>query len=151
MKPEYIILHHSLTKDSETVSWQAIRKYHTETLGYDDIGYHWGIEFIGRNDHLAKVLQQDHYEILTGRMMTESGAHCKQEGMNHKSLGICFVGVFDLYEPPHEMWMLGVRLVSSLIKVFNIPVKNVKGHRELADYKSCPGWSFNLNKFRSCL
>ena len=151
MIPTHIILHHSLTKDSETVSWQAIRKYHMEELGYDDVGYHFCIEFIGRNDHLAKVLQQDHYEILTGRMLTETGAHCKQQGMNHKSIGICCIGNFDLYKPPHKMWILGLRLVRSLMKVFHIPRNRVCGHNEFADYKTCPGLSFSMSKFRDQL
>lgn len=149
--PDHILLHHSGTKDSGTVSWPAIRKYHKEVLGWDDVGYHYGIELINKNDHRAKVLRVGHYEILTGRMMTEDGAHCKHNRMNYRSIGICFIGNFDLHKPPHEMWILGLRLVNSLMKIFNIPLNHVCGHREFATYKSCPGRSFNVNKFRDQL
>ncbi len=138
MKPSYIILHHSLTADSETVSWGAIRNYHVKTLHWSDIGYHYGIELI-----------KDKHEILVGRMMDEPGAHCRQNGMNRHSLGICFIGNFDHETPPLEMWMLGLDLVNTLMKVFNIPRDNIYAHRELATYKSCPGWRFNINKFRN--
>ena len=116
-----------------------------------DIIDHFGIEFINKNDKRAKVLRKNYYEILTGRMMTENGAHCKQNGMNHRSIGICFIGNFDLYKPEHAMWLLGLRLVDSLMKIFNIPLNHVCGHREFATYKSCPGRSFNVNKFRDQL
>jgi len=135
MKPEIIILHHSLTKDSGTVSWGAIRKYHTETLGWSDIGYHYGLEMIG-----------DHCEILIGRMMNEQGAHTK--GHNRNSIGICFVGNYDKDEVHPEMWNLGIRFVSSLCETLNIKPTHIYGHTEFNNAKSCPGTKFNLIGFR---
>jgi len=137
MKPKYIILHHSLTRDGSTVSWSAIKRYHTQTLGWRDIGYHFGIE----------AIKWEH-EILVGRMMDESGAHCREDGMNRKSLGICFVGNFDEHEVPPLQWTEGVRLVRSLMNVFDIPIHNVLGHRDFAKYKSCPGENFSIDDFR---
>jgi hypothetical protein len=138
MIPTSIILHHSLTKDTQTVSWGAIRKYHTEDCGWDDIGYHFGIEQVG-ND----------YEIFVGRMMTVPGAHCK--GHNANSLGICFVGNFDAAAPPKKQWRLGVELVGSLIDIFNISKYNIFTHNELAPWKSCPGIMFDIEKFKKDL
>lgn len=74
-----LIIHHSLTKDGQVADWGAIRKYHMEVNGWDDIGYHWGIERVGN----GVVLQ-------TGRPETMVGAHTK--GMNDQSIGICVVG-----------------------------------------------------------
>ncbi len=135
MIPEYIILHHSLTKDSKTVSWDPIRQYHLG-LGWDDIGYHFGIELVNT-----------HYEIITGRAMNKYGAHCKVGGMNNKSLGVCFVGNFDLMEPIEKQWEAGLNLVRSLIEVFQIPKWKVQGRRDYATYKTCPGKLFNVGKF----
>ena len=140
MTPKFIILHHSLTKDSETVSWQAIRRYHVDTLKWRACGYHYGIELIN-----------DRHEILVGRMPNDSGAHCKQMGMNRQSIGICFVGNFDDGKPPTEMWLMGLKFVRALMDIYEIPRQNVKGHRELCDYKSCPGYFFDLGKFRGQL
>jgi hypothetical protein len=137
MNPKYIILHHSFTKDSQTVSWGAIRKYHVETLGWRDIGYHYGIENL-----------RGQMEALVGRMWYERGAHCRDAGMNGQSLGVCFVGNFDENEVPKDQWDLGVRLVGSLCLIHGIPVEKIKGHREYST-KTCPGEMFDLTKFRS--
>jgi len=133
-----IILHHSLTKDSQTVSWGAIRRFHTVDLGWRDIGYHLGVE-----------LARDQHEIFMGRMLNDSGAHCPQGGMNQKGIGICFVGNFDTYPPPAQMWDMGITLVRSLMDIFNIPADQVFGHRDFNSKKTCPGKMFDVDKFRT--
>jgi hypothetical protein len=134
--PKYILLHHSLTKDGQTVSWDAIRQYHKTApeYGFDDIGYHWGVELVG-----------NHYEVLAGRMMNENGAHCP--GRNNDSLGICVIGNFDLAPVPPAQWSLTVHLVSSLCDVLRIPFDNIKGHRDYSS-KTCPGKYFDMEAFR---
>lgn len=161
MTPDSIILHCSATQDGHTVSWSAIRRYHmswkcegqaitaeaAKEMGqqgmpvqkpWNDIGYHFGIELIG-ND----------YEILMGRMPTIAGAHCKDGGMNQRSLGICFVGDFEKTPPPQAQWDLGLTLVGALMNLCQIPVKRVFGHREFSPWKTCPGSRFDLERFRN--
>lgn len=148
MKPNTIILHHSLTKDSGSVSWGAIRKYHKDVLGWYDIGYHYGIELINYN-----------YEILVGRFENAYGAHTR--GWNYKSIGICFVGNYDIEKPNIKMLNKGVELVRYLMDKYNIPKYNVIGHNEawtLDDFgykkypdKSCPGKLFDMKRFREAL
>jgi N-acetylmuramoyl-L-alanine amidase len=143
MKPEYIIIHHSFTDDSKLMDWKAIKDYHIKVNGWSDIGYHYGIEGVDGK-----------YLIMNGRNEDIEGAHCKDGGMNKKSLGICFVGNFDKYKVPVSQWDLGVLLVKGLIKKYKIPVVNVKGHGEVmreskASYiKTCPGLLFDMIKFR---
>lgn len=142
----YIVIHHSLTADGKTVNWQAIRRYHVIERGWDDIGYHYGIEKVG-----------DTYEILLGRLPDQHGAHCKELGMNTFGYGICLVGNFDEAPPPAEQVDIAVGLVRYLMRQDAISVDHVLGHGEvqkLAGYdqvKSCPGKLFDMNKFRSYL
>jgi len=137
-KINYIIIHHSLTKDGTTVNWQAIRRYHTIDLGWIDVGYHYGLELINN-----KV------EILAGRPLHTKGAHCKQGGRNHDSIGICCVGNYDNYPISLSMFSKLTDLCTSLCYTFSIPADKIKGHTEYAPYKSCPGKLFDMDNLRS--
>jgi len=136
MKPEHIIVHHSATADSDTFSWNAIRRYHVQTLGWRDIGYHYGVELVGRE-----------VNIMVGRMSNEYGAHCRGGDMNRKSLGVCFVGNYDAGLVSAAMMASGLRLVRALIDIFNIDPANVHGHNEFSS-KTCPGKLFDMDAFR---
>lgn len=141
MRPNKIIIHHSLTEDDKTVSWDAIRKYHTVTNGWSDIGYHYGIELVGAR-----------YEILKGRMDNEVGAHCI--GFNDDSIGICMVGNFDQQGPSQEQQDVALKLCRSLMAIYSITPQSVLGHwetyalRDQPVQKSCPGNRFSMPEFR---
>jgi len=160
MIPKRIIIHHSLTNDGVTVSWQAIRQYHMSyhyngkiitkdeaielakqnkqiESPWSDIGYHYGVELVNFK-----------HEILVGRMMNKVGAHTT--GENYDSLGICFIGNFDVIEITPEQWLLGIHLVRSLLEVFNLKSDDVYGHNQFST-KTCPGRLFDLDAFRGAL
>lgn len=156
-----IIIHHSLTKDGKVVDWQAIRRYHmgwaymnnTITASeaqqlikdgkrvkspWTDIGYHFGIELVN-----------DTYEILAGRYLNQIGAHTRNQ--NHDSIGICCVGNFDIEYVPDAVMQKAVKLVKSLMFVFNIGVDNVFGHHDFDPSKSCPGKNFSVQNLKNKL
>lgn len=160
-KIDKIILHHSLTKDSGTVSWGAIRRYHTsyafrgETISkqralalavkglyvkkpWRDIGYHFGIEAV-----------YGQYEILMGRMLCVRGAHTREH--NKGAIGICFVGNFDERPPCQNQLNKGLELVRWLLLTYGLKTRNVFGHKEFHPGKTCPGKLFDLDKFRQNL
>jgi N-acetylmuramoyl-L-alanine amidase len=137
----WIVMHHSLTEDTRVKNWEAIRKYHKEHNGWDDIGYHYGIDYI-----------EEKPTLLEGRSLTKMGAHTK--GLNRESIGICIVGNYDKVQPPEDKWELALKLVRTLMQEYGIPKENVIGHGEAQEMlhdsyrKTCPGKRFNMNKFR---
>lgn len=135
-KPTKIIVHHSLTKDSATVSWGAIRKYHTQTLKWKDIGYHAGIELVESGDEL-------YFEILMGRMWNVPGAHTK--GQNQYSLGICFIGNFDSIFPEDSQLRIGAKVISLWLDIYNLSTGDIFPHHQFA-VKTCPGNLFDMDR-----
>jgi len=137
--PKKIIVHHSLTKDSGSVSWGAIRKYHTQTLKWAGIGYHLGVELIISGDEPC-------YEALLGRMWDRSGAHTR--GHNHNSLGICFVGNYDNTPPRREMLETGAEVIALWLKLFSLSIDDIHSHHNFNIRKSCPGTLFDMEQLR---
>jgi hypothetical protein len=145
MNIDYIMIHHSLTKDGATVSWPAIEKFHKETQGWNDIGYHAGVELVTDNPELSKY----RYQALMGRGIKEQAAACPQADMNRRALHVCCVGNFDLEVPSDEL--LGVlvhRIIKPWMVMFGVIPVNIVGHREFNLAKSCPGSLFDLDRVR---
>jgi len=139
LNPTRIIIHHSATRDSGTVSWGAIRYYHTKILGWKDVGYHCGIELVKSGSHA-------YYEALFGRDWNVSGAHTR--GENRDSLGICFVGNYDLIKPTDEMLIVGAKVVKLWMRLYDIDIDKIYTHHHFADYKSCPGELFDITRLK---
>lgn len=103
--------------------------------GWMDIGYHVVIRYNG--------------ELEFGRAYTSSGAHCRDMGMNSKSIGVCFSGHGDIRDFTKEqknsfqLWYNDVAY-----KKYNILVKNVWGHRETGANKTCPGTKVSMDNLR---
>lgn len=142
--PERIICHHSATKDSGTVSWGAIRKYHTQTLDrpYKDIGYHAGCELVKSGSEL-------YYEILMGRMWDVTGAHTR--GQNSNSLSICFIGNYDIEVPKKEMMEAGAKVIALWLDLFSLAINDIYSHHNFDPRKSCPGKLFNMEYLKECV
>ncbi len=137
MKVEYLIIHHSATKDGRTNDWKAIKNYHININKWNDVGYHYGIEKIN-----------DSYTIQKGRSESIPGAHTKEQNMNKRSLGICVVGNFDLQEPPERAFYLLVALCTQLCKKYKLSSNKIRPHNEFNKSKTCPGLKMDMNKLR---
>ncbi|MCS7230754.1 MAG: peptidoglycan recognition family protein [Elusimicrobiota bacterium] len=152
-KIDYIVIHHSATLDGETFSWEAIRKYHIETLKWRDIGYNFGIE-----KYQGKTF------ILAGRDISEIPAHTS--GLNTNSIGICVVGNYDNEILDLDKKQTLLFLLKTLMYLLDLSPERVIGHREyyvltqlnLADkrylsenIKTCPGVNFPMHEIRETL
>jgi len=137
----HIVIHHSLTQDGKTVSWDDIRRFHMTDPAYmfSDIGYHGGIELVDGD-----------YIVFAGRPLNMKGAHCRDKGMNNIALGFCFIGNYDLVEPSIKMLVRAVPHLRSWMEIFKIPVNNVTMHRDYST-KTCPGRKFDSEILRDLL
>lgn len=139
--PEYIILHHSAGKDYYLSDFEAIRKFHIEFRGWDDIGYHRVIERV-----VTEIV------VRQGRPYSVPGAHCP--GMNSRSIGICVVGNFETGLMDEAMKFAVIKEVRDQMVRFDIPVENVLMHRTAAlpgHGTACPGRFFPFDEIIEAL
>lgn len=136
-RPEKIIIHHSLTEDNKVLSsFDGIRRYHIETNGWADIGYHHVLEYVGE-----KLVWR------AGRAETLPGAHVKEQAINLKSIGICVVGNFDVTKPDAATYdALAAKCREIMGRYPRIKVSDIEPHHKYATYKSCPGKLFDMGE-----
>lgn len=137
-KPQYIAVHHTAVSYSKNpAQFNATNNYHKSqgfplgtltTKEYPNgmyVGYHYMIEKDGTT--------------IQARKESDGGAHTSQDGINFKSIGICFTGNFDIEEPTLEQVDSAVRLIEYIQRQYKIPDNKVLPHRHWAGYKSCWG------------
>lgn len=158
----HVIVHHSFTGDTLLPDTVAIKRFHTScreggniitpeeyaekkalnapglVAPWRNIGYHWLIE----------ELSDGRPWLIQGRSMMMHGAHCVEQGMNRRGIGLCLVGNFDKAPPVEAMFEKAADTVAWLCRMYRIDIANVQGHREYASHKSCPGAKFDLDYFR---
>ena len=147
MTRQFIMVHHSLTKDSGTVSWWAIEKYHREDPKHlwRDIGYHAGVELVTADPGLVGY----EYQALLGRPESAVAAACPQGGMNELALHVCCVGNFDLAPPPPGLVRCLVRRVLlPWMSEYGIPPERIVRHHDFNPAKSCPGTQWDMGLLR---
>jgi N-acetylmuramoyl-L-alanine amidase len=118
-----IVIHHSassrITTLAEIDSWHRKR-------GFARVGYHYVIE--------------DDGAVLVGRPITQQGAHCKADGANRDSIGICVTG--DNTNPT-EVWndLQVAALVQLLRDLYSMYGElTIYGHRDIPGAATkCPG------------
>lgn len=122
--PSVVITHHAVSLKTHTA--KDVDNWHRERWpgfvsrsGYH-VGYHYVIEWDGK---VTKTREHD-----------EEGAHAI--GMNRSSIGVCFMGNFDLHLPSPEQLEAWDGVYKNISKEFpNIPTFP---HRKYAN-KSCHG------------
>lgn len=132
-----IILHCTASIEGNDTTVEAIRRYHINSRGWSDIGYHYVIYLDG--------------SIHEGRNVHQSGAHC--QGHNSNSIGVCYVGGLDKNMKPKDTRTEAqkkslIKLVKALMALYKLPASRVYGHYQFAN-KACP--SFKIEPFRESL
>lgn len=120
-KPNKIVIHCSDSPHGRGDTAEDIHLWHKQR-GWDGIGYHY-------------VICEDGL-VEAGRPTFWMPAHAK--GHNEDSLAICLIGIDKFTDEQFHNLAL---LVENLMLKYNISKKNVMGHCDLDDNKTCPNFS----------
>ncbi len=167
-----IAIHHSATADRKTGAPLGDAKlffdYHVNSRGWTHGGYSYVILSDGTVQY---ALDENIAGYHAGFKDPDDSFHLeKGQYWNNHYIAICLAGWFssgrtwrdsqDRIHPypeayttptPAQMEAL-VTLVQHLMRKYGIPVKNVRGHRELTGANTqCPGLNFDLDAFRERL
>ena len=125
----------------ESATIRGIQRYHMDGMytGWDDIGYHAGIEKV-----------RDVPVVLLGRPEDRMGAHAS--GHNDRTLGFCFVGQFDDDPPDQELLEVAAqRWFVPVMARYRLGLDDLVPHRQLNRDKTCPGLAFDMDTLRETI
>ena len=123
---KYFVIHCSDTKPGQACNAETIDAWHRQR-GFEMIGYHYVILPDGTVEH--------------GRPLFCEGAHCVKGGMNHKSIGICYVGGRDSDGKSADTRTTNQKLSMQhlLLRLHSrYPQAVIIGHRDADNGKVCP-------------
>lgn len=153
-QPRTTVLPYSWRPRARARDWRAIVVHHTASgagsaasidrvhraKGWDGIGYH----FVIGNGTLTK---DGRIEITTRWKTQGVAAHCKaprngdQNWWNRRSIGVCLIGDFTDVKPTDAQMDNLVRIVGTLMDVYDIPLSEVRPHGGVK-VTACPGANF---------
>jgi N-acetylmuramoyl-L-alanine amidase len=141
--PQNIIVHHSVTpKDLPMGQTENSFNNNHKARGFprSSLGWYIGYHYVIFGNGMLKQYRKDN----------ETGAHCKEQSMNFRSLGICLAGNFDNEAPNPAQVNALQSFLHEKTKQYGIPKERIYPHRKFATYKSCYGsrlsddWARNL-------
>lgn len=125
----FVVIHHSGTERDDVMS---LRRFHQDTVGLSDIGYH----FVITNGRVRFDIIEDSYDgvIQFGRPIQYDGYHCGR--MDTKSIAICLVGPPYTEQQFNSLYMLCCAINRRRLEVSEVGM-SFRGHRHLAQ-TACP-------------
>jgi len=136
----HIVIHHTATDVGSALDIDSmhLKKGWENGMGYD---------FLIDNGTGGKMLGQ--IEVGPRWLKQMDGAHTKQGDWNKKAIGIAVVGNYSEENLPTSMMDNLVFLVATLKNFYQIPDRNIVGHRDVPGAATeCPGKFFPWNEFK---
>ena|SRR5579862_1367335 len=135
---QWIVVHHSATPTGGASAFDKMHK----AKGWDELGYHF---VIGNGTDT----RDGQIEVGSRWPKQKWGAHTKtpDNRFNEHGIGICLVGNFDVSRPSEAQLKSLSKLVSFLMKTYNIPPDHVLGHRDCKQ-TDCPGKNMSIATVR---
>lgn len=117
-----IVVHHTAVPPS--VGARRVAEVHVNTNGWPGIGYHFFVNPDG------KIEQTNWLETVSAQT----------RGQNYTSIGVAFAGDFTSVTPTAAQIEQGGHLIAWLMQKLNVPLEQVRGHREMPGQSTeCPG------------
>lgn len=133
----HIDIHHSASLISNYQGKSTVESFansHVNTNNWPGLGYHY---VVGPNGDVFKTGYASESRWSVG-------------GNNSYTISIMLIGRLHEEEPTEVEWDNAVNLASQLANAYNVPVENIKGHREYPNQATlCPG--IDMNEFRKAV